>query len=38
MLQWLLGQSHHEPWVWGEAYLQNAVGRLEHLLVEAIIP
>ena len=38
MLQWLLGQSRHEPWAWGEAYLQNAVGRLEHLLAEATIP
>jgi len=38
MLQWLLGQSHHEPWAWGEAYLQNTVGRLEHLLAEATIP
>jgi len=38
LLQWLLGHAHPEPWAWGEAYMRNAVGRLERLLAEAILP
>jgi Ser/Thr protein kinase RdoA (MazF antagonist) len=38
MLQWLLGRSHPECWEWGEAYIRNAVGRLECLLADATIP
>ena len=38
MLQWLLGRSHLKPWAWGEAYMRNAVGRLERLLAEATLP
>jgi Ser/Thr protein kinase RdoA (MazF antagonist) len=38
ILQWLLERSHPEPWEWGEAYIRNAVGRLERLLAAATIP
>jgi len=38
MLEWLLARAHPEPWAWGEAYMRNAVGRLERLLAEAILP
>ena len=34
MLQWLLGCAHPESWAWGEAYMRNAVGRLERWLSE----
>ena len=38
MLQWLLARSHPERWEWAEAYIRNAVERLERLLAEATIP
>ena len=31
-------RSHSELWEWREAYIRNAVGRLERLLAEATIP
>jgi len=38
LVQWLLGRSHLAQWSWGEAYIQDAAGRLRRLLAEAKTP